>query len=44
MMIGERDAFDFGVEVGKRRLIVFTTAAALVGISVRRAVRSATSV
>jgi len=34
MMIGERDAFDFGVEVGKTRLIVFATAAALVGISV----------
>ncbi len=34
LMIGERDAFDFGVEVGKTRLIVFTTAAALVGISV----------
>ncbi len=34
MMLGERDAFDFGVEVGKTRLIVFTTAAALVGTSV----------
>lgn len=34
MMIGERDAFDFGVEVGKVRLIVFATASALVGISV----------
>ncbi|MCY7345914.1 MAG: iron ABC transporter permease, partial [Pyrinomonadaceae bacterium] len=34
LMIGERDAFDFGVEVGKTRLIVFATAAALVGISV----------
>lgn len=34
MMIGERDAFDFGVEVGKTRLIVFGTASALVGISV----------
>jgi iron complex transport system permease protein len=34
MMIGERDAFDFGVEVGRTRLIVFTAAAALVGISV----------
>lgn len=34
MMIGERDAFDFGVEVGKTRLIVFTVAAALVGTSV----------
>jgi iron complex transport system permease protein len=34
MMIGERDAFDFGVEVTKTRLVVFATAAALVGISV----------
>ena len=34
MMIGERDAFDFGVETNKVRLIVFATAAALVGISV----------
>lgn len=34
MMIGERDAFDFGVEIEKTRLIVFSTAAALVGISV----------
>jgi len=34
MMIGERDAFDFGVETNKVRLIVFTTASALVGISV----------
>lgn len=34
MMIGERDAFDFGVEVKRVRLIVFSTAAALVGISV----------
>lgn len=34
MMIGERDAFDFGVEVGKVRVIVFATASALVGISV----------
>lgn len=34
MMIGERDAFDFGVEVGRVRLIVFTTASALVGASV----------
>ena len=34
MMIGERDAFDFGVETSKVRLIVFTTASALVGISV----------
>lgn len=34
MMIGERDAFDFGVEVEKTRLIVFTTASGLVGLSV----------
>jgi iron complex transport system permease protein len=34
MMIGERDAFDFGVETNRVRLVVFTTAAALVGISV----------
>ena len=34
MMIGERDAFDFGVEVGRVRLIVFATASALVGVSV----------
>jgi len=34
MMVGERDAFDFGVEVKKTRLIVFGTASALVGISV----------
>jgi len=34
MMLGERDAFDFGVEVGKTRLIVFATASALVGIAV----------
>jgi len=34
MMIGERDAFDFGVEISKVRLIVFATASALVGISV----------
>ncbi|HNU07126.1 MAG TPA: iron ABC transporter permease [Pyrinomonadaceae bacterium] len=34
MMIGERDAFDFGVEVSRVRLIVFGTSAALVGISV----------
>jgi iron complex transport system permease protein len=34
MMLGERDAFDFGVEVQKIRLIVFATASALVGISV----------
>ena len=34
MMIGERDAFDFGVEIGKVRLIVFATSSLLVGISV----------
>lgn len=34
LMIGERDAFDFGVEVGRVRLTVFATAAALVGVSV----------
>lgn len=34
MMIGERDAFDFGVEIKKVRLIVFATASLLVGISV----------
>ncbi len=34
MMIGERDAFDFGVETGKVRLIVFATASLLVGASV----------
>jgi iron complex transport system permease protein len=34
LMIGERDAFDFGVEVGRTRLIVFTMAALLVGTSV----------
>lgn len=34
LMIGERDALDFGVEVGKVRLIIFATASALVGISV----------
>ncbi len=34
MMIGERDAFDFGVEVGRVRLIVFATASALVGTAV----------
>jgi iron complex transport system permease protein len=34
MMIGERDAFDFGVEVKKIRLIVFVTASALVAASV----------
>lgn len=34
LMVGERDAFDFGVEVGRVRLTVFATAAALVGVSV----------
>lgn len=34
MMIGERDALDFGVEVGRVRLIVFGTASLLVGASV----------
>jgi iron complex transport system permease protein len=34
MMVGERDAFDFGVEVNKVRLIVFGVAAALVGTAV----------
>jgi iron complex transport system permease protein len=34
MMIGERDALDFGVEVGSVRLIVFGTASLLVGTAV----------
>jgi iron complex transport system permease protein len=34
MMIGERDAFDFGVEVRRVRLIVFAVASVLVGSSV----------
>lgn len=34
MMIGERDAFDFGVEVGRVRAIVFGMASLLVGVSV----------
>ena len=34
MMIGERDAFDFGVEVGRVRLIVFTVVSILVGTTV----------
>ena len=34
MMIGERDAFDFGVEVGRVRLIVFGIASLLVGTAV----------
>jgi iron complex transport system permease protein len=34
MMVGERDAFDFGVEVGQVRTIVFAMASVLVGMSV----------
>lgn len=34
MMLGERDAFDFGVEVRRVRLIVFIAASLLVGASV----------
>ena len=34
MMLGERDAFDLGVEVTRVRLIVFTAASLLVGASV----------
>jgi len=34
MMIGERDAFDFGVEVNRVRIVVFGAAAALVGTAV----------
>jgi iron complex transport system permease protein len=34
MMIGERDALDFGVEVGRVRLIVFGVASLLVGTAV----------
>lgn len=34
MMIGERDAFDFGVEISRVRLLVFATASALVGTAV----------
>jgi iron complex transport system permease protein len=34
MMIGERDAFDFGVEVGRVRMIVFAMASVLVGTAV----------
>lgn len=34
MMIGERDALDFGVEVGRVRLLVFGAGALLVGASV----------
>jgi len=34
MMVGERDALDFGVEVERTRLIVFSAAAGLVGVAV----------
>src|SRR5204863_7432943 len=34
MMLGERDAFDLGVEVGRVRLTVFLAASLLVGASV----------
>lgn len=34
MMIGERDAFDHGVEIGRVRIIVFGMASVLVGTSV----------
>ena len=34
MMIGERDAFDLGVEVGRVRLIVFVAVGAMVGSTV----------
>ncbi|MDQ3323721.1 MAG: iron ABC transporter permease [Acidobacteriota bacterium] len=34
MMIGERDAFDFGVEVDKTRVAVFATSSLLVGTAV----------
>jgi iron complex transport system permease protein len=34
MMVGERDALDFGVEVGRVRLVVFGTASLLVGTAV----------
>jgi iron complex transport system permease protein len=34
MMLGERDAFDLGVEVGRVRLVVFVAASLLVGASV----------
>ncbi len=34
LMLGERDAFDLGVEVGRVRLLVFITASLLVGSSV----------
>jgi iron complex transport system permease protein len=34
LMLGERDAFDLGVEVGRVRLVVFAAASLLVGASV----------
>lgn len=34
MMIGERDALDFGVEIGRVRMIVFAVASLLVGTAV----------
>jgi iron complex transport system permease protein len=34
MMVGERDALDFGVEIGRVRLIVFGLASLLVGTAV----------
>ncbi|MBX7054456.1 MAG: iron ABC transporter permease [Pyrinomonadaceae bacterium] len=34
MMVGERDAFDFGVEVGRVRLLVFGSASLVVGAAV----------
>lgn len=34
LMIGERDAFDFGVEVKRVRLIIFTASSVLVGTAV----------
>lgn len=34
LMLGERDAFDFGVEIGRTRLLVFSAASLLVGAAV----------
>jgi iron complex transport system permease protein len=34
MMVGERDAFDFGVEVGRVRLLVFAASSLVVGAAV----------
>lgn len=34
MMMGERDAFDFGVEVGRVRIIIFSLSSILVGTAV----------